>query len=194
VHVAKPMILGELRDSPSRHYNVTAGCGRNLRRLRWRGRSQNRRPIHSHHHMPLHLFTAAKNKRDVGLLQCRPLDSTASLLQQSSARHELPPDCPPPRSATNNSTDSTRSSNSTATETRSIISVSHQTCPCAEITATRTIRMDTGSVRPCCRSRKEPVASAINVDTPPSSDGYKDLGYMDFRSGSMTLTASCEDE
>eukprot|EP00978_Attheya_sp_CCMP212_P013925 scaffold35184_cov24-Attheya_sp.AAC.1 len=36
---------------------------------------------------------------------------------------------------------------------------------CAKISATRTIRMDIGSIRPCCQSRKDPVAGAIDVDT-----------------------------
>eukprot|EP00550_Attheya_septentrionalis_P004048 CAMPEP_0198291360 /NCGR_PEP_ID=MMETSP1449-20131203/8913_1 /TAXON_ID=420275 /ORGANISM="Attheya septentrionalis, Strain CCMP2084" /LENGTH=128 /DNA_ID=CAMNT_0043989987 /DNA_START=220 /DNA_END=603 /DNA_ORIENTATION=+ len=109
--------IGGAEGQSLRHYNVTAVCGTGDDITADGKITKPASATHSHHHMPLHLFTAAKNKRDVGLLQCRPLDSTASLLQQSSARHELPPDCPPPRSATNNSTDSTRSSNSTAAET-----------------------------------------------------------------------------
>eukprot|EP00978_Attheya_sp_CCMP212_P038879 scaffold197021_cov68-Attheya_sp.AAC.8 len=80
----KPIILGELRDSPSRHYNVTVARG-TCDDITADGKitkpATNTLPSP---YTTAFIYLPQQKKRGVGLLQRRPLDSTAMVLQHSS--------------------------------------------------------------------------------------------------------------
>eukprot|EP00978_Attheya_sp_CCMP212_P002139 scaffold4410_cov44-Attheya_sp.AAC.3 len=77
VHVAKPIILGELRDSPSRHYNVTAGRGTcvDYGRREDHETGDQHTPITICHYIYL---PQQKQKRHGNSAVPHPLDSTAT--------------------------------------------------------------------------------------------------------------------